>query len=123
MPSVGLAQNDEELASARILPRVGHRESTHLVLVRVVSGLALDGVSRAPASDARVIQGQFLRKRIPSLHDELRDHPVKHHPIIKLIANELLEVGDREGRIFRKQFGSKGPLVGLESYAVHFRFL
>jgi hypothetical protein len=84
---------DEELTSARVLPRVGHRESSRRVLMGVEVGLAFDLVARSSGSDAGI--SELLRERITALDHEVGDNAVEAGSIIELAVRQLLEIADR----------------------------
>ena len=82
---IGLAQHNEELAPTGVLPGMGHRECTWLVFVWIAFGLARDRPSGTAGAHATITVRQIARQRIPTLHDEVRDHAVELHPIIELL--------------------------------------
>src|SRR4051812_24844282 len=58
---VVLTQHHEELAAARVLTGVSHRESADFVLLRIAGGFALDLVARSSGADARIAGGEVAR--------------------------------------------------------------
>src|SRR6266542_5527224 len=83
---------DEELAPARVLPGVRHRQRSRDMLVDVLVGLALDGVARTARADAAFAG---LGIGVAALDHEVRDHPMELGPVVEPRVRELLEVGDR----------------------------
>src|ERR1019366_6384197 len=108
------AQHHEELAAARVLARVRHRERAHLVRPRVAGGFALDRPARTSRADARVAGGEVSRKRIATLDDEIRYDAVKLDAIIEARVGELLEVADGDGCVLLIQLGGDRAEVRFE---------
>src|SRR5438270_10477848 len=99
MARVVLGEDHEELAAARVLASVRHREGADLVLPRIAGGLALDLPSGTTGADARIALGKVLRQWVATLDDEVRNDAVELHPIVEAGVGELLEVLDGLGGI------------------------
>lgn len=54
MPAARVAEDDEELAASRVLPRVRHGQRPDLVRTRIARGFTLDFVARAAGANARI---------------------------------------------------------------------
>lgn len=74
---------DEELRSAGVAARVGHREHATIVALISTVELAFDLVPRTTAASA---------VRAPALDDEVRNHAVKREPVVVTLAGEVTEV-------------------------------
>src|SRR5262249_40426879 len=121
VPRVLLAQHDEELAAAGVLPRVRHRERALHVRARVPRRLALDVPPRAAGADLRMSRRQIARQGIAPLHDEILDDAMELHAIVELAVRELLEVRDGARRIRVVELGGDGAAVGFEGSGLHGR--
>src|SRR5206468_11409907 len=103
---------DEELAAAGVLSGVGHGQRPRDVLVDVLLGLALDGVTRPAGADAPL---PGLRIGVASLNHEVGDHAVELGAVVESRVRELLEVGDGGRHLVGEQFHVDGALRGLEN--------
>src|SRR6266480_280307 len=103
---------DEELATAGVLAGVGHGQRSRHVLVDVLLGLALDGVTGAAGAHAPF---PGLGNRVTALNHEVGDHAVELGAVVESRVRELLEVGDGGRHLVGEQFHVDGALRGLEN--------
>src|SRR3569833_3022570 len=112
---VVLAEHHEELAAARILAGVRHRERADFMLVRVAGRLALDLPARTAGADTRIAGGKVARQRIAALHDEVRNHAVELPTVVAAAVRELREVLDRLRSFLLVELGDDLAFVRIES--------
>src|SRR5690606_31974729 len=85
---IRLAQYDEELTSTGVATGVSHRQCAYLVSPRIPFRLALDRVAGTTAADPRMGERQLLRKRIATLHHEVRNHTMEHDSVEVTVADQ-----------------------------------
>src|ERR1051325_8085588 len=102
---------DEELAAAGVLRGGGHGERTGHVPAHVLVRLALDGIARPAGADPSLAG---LGVGIAALNHEVGDHAMKPGSVVEPGIGELLEVGDRAGRLVGEQVHLDAASGGLE---------
>ena len=112
-------EDDKELAAARVLAGVGHRESADLVRPRIAGCLALDFIAGAARTDAGIAGGQITRVRVAALNHEVGNDAMKLHTIVEPTVGELLEVLDGLWGILVIQIRDHGAAIGFEGSVFH----
>src|SRR3989449_4739467 len=102
----------EELTAAGVLSSVCHGQRPRHVLVDVLLGLALDGVTGAARAHASL---PGLGDGVTALNHEVGDHAVELGAVVESRVCELLEVGDGDRHLVGEQLHVDRAFRGLEN--------
>src|SRR2546421_9600629 len=102
----------EELTAAGVLSGVCHGQRPRHVLVDVLLGLALDGVTGAARAHASL---PGLGDGVTALNHEVGDHAVELGAVVESRVRELFEVGDGGWDFVGEQLHVDSALRGLEN--------